>query len=140
MPREKQLGDYILYYDSHTPLDAHESGDRICAIFGYAADLESGRNEGLAEYILDSSLSLEDVIEAERKLGGKYLVFYKDAGDCFVFGDATCSIPIYYTPSQMTLFVQAIQCLSLEKTAFLPTKSCIISEKVATFLRQCPSI
>ena len=99
IPREQKIGDYYLYLDSYTPLDVCESGDRICAIFGYAVDLESHRSDSLAEYIINSSLSLQDVIEAEYRLGGKYLLIYKDSSECFILGDATCSIPIYYTLS-----------------------------------------
>ena len=100
MPREQKLNDYIIYTDSYTPLDICEREDRICAVFGYAADLKARKTERIAEQILTNSSSLQDVIDAEYHLGGKYFLLYKDASGCFICGDATCSVPIYYTTFQ----------------------------------------
>lgn len=90
------IGGYTLYTDSRTPLQYAELNGRELIIFGYAADVFSGQSKGLAEAVLKSTQSLDEVIEYERRLGGKYIIFYAENGKCFCIGDATCSIPMFY--------------------------------------------
>ncbi len=93
---KQYIGNYTLYTDGRTPLQYSENNGREIIIFGYAADVFSGQSEGIAETVLKSTKSLDEVIEYERKLGGKYIVFYAENSKCFCIGDATCSIPIFY--------------------------------------------
>lgn len=90
------FGRYILHTDSRTPLDYAKNGGRELIIFGYAVDVFSGQSEGLAETALKSTKNLADIIEYEKKFGGKYVVFYNENGECCCIGDATCSVPVFY--------------------------------------------
>mgnify|MGYP003301508977 CR=1 FL=1 len=90
------IGELIFYSDSRTPLQYSENNGREIIVFGYAANVFSGQSEGIAETVLKSTKSLDEVIEYEKKLGGKYVIFYAENGKCFCIGDATCSIPIFY--------------------------------------------
>ena len=91
------IGNYTLHTDSRTPLQYFEQVGREIIILGYAVDVFSGQREKLAENILKSSDNLADVIEYEKKLGGKYVIFYAENGRCYCIGDATCSVPVFYS-------------------------------------------
>lgn len=104
---KENIGRYILLADGQTPLQRADSGDRTVIIYGYAVDVFSGESENLAEELLMSSHSINDITERERKLGGKYLIFYADKNECFCLGDATCSVPLFYT-----LGLKGIKCCS----------------------------
>ena len=91
------IGCYTLYTDSRTPLQYSERGGRELIILGYAVDVFSGQRDNLAQAILDSTQNLSEVIEYEKKLGGKYVIFYAENGKCYCIGDATCSVPVFYS-------------------------------------------
>lgn len=91
------IGSYKLFTDSRTPLQQCEINCRKLVIYGYAVDVFNGQRENLAETILKSVKSFADVIEYEKRLGGKYAIFYSENGKCYCLGDATCSVPIFYT-------------------------------------------
>ena len=91
------IGCYILYTDGRTPLQYSEKDGRELIIFGYAIDVFNGQSDDLAKVILESTNSLDEVIEYEKKLGGKYIIFYAKNGKCYCLGDATCSVPVFYT-------------------------------------------
>ncbi len=91
------VGHYTLFTDNRTPLQQSKTDERELIIFGYAVDVFSGRREGLADDILKSTYSFADVIEYEKRLGGKYIIFYAENGKCYCLGDATCSIPVFYS-------------------------------------------
>ena len=91
------LGVCTLCTDNNTPVLSAEFKDRKLIIYGYAVDVFNGQHDNLAETILESAKSFDDVIEYEKRLGGKYVIFYAEGKDCYVLGDATCSVPIFYT-------------------------------------------
>lgn len=93
------IGGYKLCTDAKTPLDYYKKDNRELIIFGYAVDVFSGQSKDLAETILTNTDSFGDVIECEKKLGGKYIIFYSDETGAYCIGDATCSIPAFYTVS-----------------------------------------
>lgn len=90
------IGTYTLFTDNRTPLQSYKFNDREIIIYGYAADVFSGRSDDLAKVALKSSKNLEEIIEYEKRLGGKYVIFYKENGNCYCIGDATCSVPVFY--------------------------------------------
>lgn len=92
-----EFGNYNLIHDLSTPVQRAQSGDREIIIFGYAVDVFSGQSDNLAQTILESTASFADVIEYEKKLGGKYVIFYSENGKCYCLGDATCSVPVFYS-------------------------------------------
>lgn len=100
LPREYRFGKYTLQTDSRTPFVSACGEDRECAVFGLAVHVVSGRWEGLPEDMLHSTASLEDLIAYEAKLGGKYLILYREGEQYFLLGDATTSIPIFYNTSR----------------------------------------
>lgn len=114
------LDNYTIYTDRKTPLDVFSHGEKICAIFGYAIDLRENVSTNLAERILTTTTSLQDVIEAEYNLGGKYLLIYKDDTGCYMLGDATCSIPIYYTLKPNEFICTSIPNLIIENQHIVP--------------------
>lgn len=91
------IGSHTILIDKSTPLEQIETDRRELVIFGYAVDVFSGQSENLAETILKSTKSFTDVIEFEKRLGGKYVIFYAENGRCYCLGDATCSVPVFYT-------------------------------------------
>lgn len=92
-----RIGRYTVYTDINTHAQRSENNGRELIVFGYAVDVFSGQRDSLAETILNSSKNITDVIDYEKKLGGKYIIFYSENGNCYCIGDATCSIPIFYT-------------------------------------------
>lgn len=95
--RRREIGEYILHTDDRTPIDCAKKNGRELMIFGYAVDVFSGQSENLAESIIKEAKTFDEVVEYEKKLGGKYVVFYAEAEKCFVLGDATCSVPVFYS-------------------------------------------
>lgn len=96
LPQKYEFGKYIIYTDVQTPCDIVCFENRSCFLFGYAVDVISGEYEKLAQRMLTETKDLESFIEYEKRLGGKYLLIYKDDSGYYLLGDATCSIPIYY--------------------------------------------
>ncbi len=91
------IGGYTLYTDSRTLIDYAKLNSRELIIFGYAVDVFSGQREKLAETVLKLTDNFEEVINYEKKLGGKYVIFYEENGRCYCLGDATCSVPVFYS-------------------------------------------
>ncbi len=91
------IGNYIFCHDSRTPVDYYKNENRELLIYGYAVDVVSGQEDELSKKALESTSNISDVIEFESKLGGKYIVLYAENGRLYCIGDATCSVPIYYT-------------------------------------------
>lgn len=97
LKKSKSIDNFIIYTDTRTPLHCFEHNGRELIIFGYAVDVFSGQSDGLAETILGSAENLSQVIEYEKRLGGKYVIFYAENGKCYCIGDATCSVPVFYS-------------------------------------------
>lgn len=98
-PFEKScaIGGYNLLTDAKTPLDYYKKDNRELIIFGYAVDVFNGQSKNLAETILTNTNNFTEVIEQEKQLGGKYVIFYADENGVCCMGDATCSVPIFYS-------------------------------------------
>lgn len=91
-----EFGKYSIFADSRTPMDIAVLDDRQCIVFGYAVNVINSECDELARKILNKSNSVEDLVEFEKELGGKYIIFLKIEDEYFIQGDATCSIPIFY--------------------------------------------
>ncbi len=102
LPKKYVFGKFAVNADNRTPYSAYEADGRECAVFGYAVDVRDGNREGLPEHILRNSQSITDVVEYERNLGGKYLILYADKTGTYALGDATTSIPLYYSNGNLT--------------------------------------
>lgn len=97
LPVKKEFGKYTLYIDGNTPFSHAASTDAECAVFGLAANVVSGGGENIAEDIVAKCNSIDDVVEYERHLGGKYVLLFRYREQYYAQGDATCSIPIFYS-------------------------------------------
>ena len=92
----RKMGAYSVLTDSRTPWDSAESAERACAIYGYAVNVTTGERAGLAEKMHTACRTIQDIVAYEKQLGGKYVIFYRNAEGFFLLGDATCSVPVYY--------------------------------------------
>ena len=77
LPIRKVFGKYNVFVDKKTPYNFANRGEVSCAIFGYAINLITNKSENLVE---DISLfnEIDDVIEYEKNLGGKYIILFKN--------------------------------------------------------------
>lgn len=90
------INRFRLYTDTQTPLQKAKLNEREILIFGYATDVFNGEIRNLASEILLKTNSLDEVVEYESHLGGKYVIFYFERNNCYCIGDATCSVPVFY--------------------------------------------
>lgn len=97
LPKKYIFGKYFVYVDSRTPFVYASKNNRECAVFGYAVDVITGESDNLAEKLLSFSNSIDEIVTYEKRMGGKYLVLYRERNDCYALGDATCSIPVFYS-------------------------------------------
>ena len=96
LPAKRMFGKYTVFTDSNTGFSAAAEETTECVIFGLAADVVSGESDDIAEQIVKKCKSIEDVVEYEANLGGKYILLYRQGEQYYMQGDATCSIPIFY--------------------------------------------
>ncbi len=97
------FGNYQIKYCNTTPMMCAYSEGRELLIYGYAVDVLDGTSEILAEKMLSNTQTIDDVVDFEKHLGGKYLIFYKDGNGTYVIPDATASIPFCYTTEGIPL-------------------------------------
>ncbi len=97
LEKSNNICNFTLYTDAKTPLQHYEHSGRELIIFGYAVNVISGQSEGLAQTILAATENFSEVVEYEKNLGGKYVIFYAENGRCYCMGDATCSVPVFYS-------------------------------------------
>lgn len=105
LPQKYEFGKYTINADVRTPFESFEMDGRECVIFGYAVDVLNGERCDLPKKILEASVNIADVVEYEKRLGGKYIVLYRDDTDTYILGDATTSIPVYYSVGTESLVV-----------------------------------
>ncbi len=96
LKQKRNFGKYIMLTDSKTPILHAESENCECLIFGYAVNVFTGESEKLADQMLKQCSNIANVVEFEKSMGGKYIIFYRDGERYYIQGDATSSIPIFY--------------------------------------------
>ncbi len=97
LSRKEKFGKYTIFADEVTPISSATYGLAECAIFGMAVHVISGNDEGIAAEIVKKCKSIQDVIEYEARLGGKYILFFRMGDQYYLQCDATCSIPCFYS-------------------------------------------
>ena len=97
LPRRYAFGKYTLQTNDSTPYMSACLDDRECSIFGLAINVASEDTDNPAEVIAKTCHDISDVLEYEKNLGGKYIILYRNGGQYYLLGDATCSIPVSYT-------------------------------------------
>ena len=90
-----RVGDFSVYISSQTLYEIREEDNVTCLIIGVATCVSQDIN-GL-DWMWKHCDSIESFIEAEKCLGGKYILFLRIKEQYYVMGDATCSIPVFYT-------------------------------------------
>lgn len=96
LPIKKEFGKYTFYLDGNTPFAYATNGAIACAIYGLAVNVISGESDKIVDEIAETCTTVENVIEYEKYLGGKYILLFKSNEQYYLQGDATCSIPIFY--------------------------------------------
>ena len=115
LPNKKRFGQYYVQLDSRTPYIATENATCECAIFGLAVNVITGESEKLTEKVLSICANIQDVIEYEKQLGGKYIILYRNGEQYYIIGDATCSIPIFYSAGDDIICTSNCQYILNEK-------------------------
>ena len=90
-----RIGDFSVCMSEKTLYEFREEGDISCLIIGVATCL-SQDIEGM-EWLWRHCHNIESFVEAEKFLGGKYVLILRIKEQYYVMGDATCSIPVFYT-------------------------------------------
>ena len=92
-----------------TDIQYFENQEKAIAIIGFCIDShkEIERHHIPNEAISQDFTCIEDVYRWFDRFAGKYVVIYKDFDDIYVWGDATCSIPINYTVSGFDFFISS---------------------------------
>ncbi|MBR2897907.1 MAG: hypothetical protein IKC04_08540, partial [Oscillospiraceae bacterium] len=97
LPRHYRFGKYSLSVDAQTPYQSFKNQSCECALFGYAVNLLTAEYDSIPEKILKNCTNIDEVVKYESDLGGKYLIFYKNGENYYVLGDATSSVPVFYS-------------------------------------------
>ena len=90
-----RVGDFSICMSEKTLYEFREEGDVSCLIIGLATCVSQDMEA--MDWLWKHCHSIESFIEAEKFLGGKYVLFLRMKEQYYVMGDATCSIPIFYT-------------------------------------------
>lgn len=114
------FGEYQIKFCNTTPMMCAYSDGRELLIYGYAVDVRDGKIEMLADKILSVTKTIEDVVDYEMHLGGKYLIFYKDAYGMYAIPDATASIPFCYSTGECQLVCAPNSEFIANKLSILP--------------------
>ncbi|MBQ8783276.1 MAG: hypothetical protein IJZ57_05845 [Clostridia bacterium] len=91
------IGEMNLLVDDRTPLQHSELDRREIIIFGYAVNVITGESDNLAENMLKEVDDFQQAVDYEKNIGGKYIIFYREDERVYCMGDATCSVPVFYT-------------------------------------------
>ena len=90
-----RIGEFSVYMSAKTLYEIREEGDVSCLIIGLATCVS--KDISGMDWLWEHRYSIESFIEAEKFLGGKYVLLLRIKEQYYVMGDATCSIPVFYT-------------------------------------------
>lgn len=90
-----RVGDFSVCISEKTLYEFREKDDMSCLIIGSATCVSQDMEA--MDWLWKHCHSIESFIEAEKFLGGKYVLFLRMKEQYYVMGDATCSIPVFYT-------------------------------------------
>lgn len=97
LKHKHSFGKYTMLTDSRTPSSHASDDNRECTVFGYAVNVFTRESSRLADKIISCCSDISEVIEFEKSLGGKYLILYRCGEQYYFLGDATYSIPVFYS-------------------------------------------
>lgn len=90
-----EMGSYSVFLSPNTEYDFREKDDTFVLIIGVATCM--CEDVDAMEWLWKNRQSIETVINAEYYLGGKYILFVCIKDQYFIMGDATGSLPIFYS-------------------------------------------
>lgn len=90
-----RVGEFSICMSKKTRYEFREEGDVSCLIIGLATCVSE--EIGGINWVWKHNHDIESLVEAEKFLGGKYVLFLRIKEQYYVMGDATCSIPVFYT-------------------------------------------
>lgn len=93
-----QVGDYSVNLSPQTIFDLKEDIDISCLIIGLATCVINDMSA--IDWLWENCCDFNRVIEAEKYLGGKYVLFIRNKDSYYIMGDATCSLPIFYLKNE----------------------------------------
>ncbi len=96
LQNEHSFDRYKIYTDSETSFSYATEGAFECAVFGLCMNVITGEDENIPRLILQNCKNINETVDYEKQLGGKYILLFKDDTGCYILGDATCSIPVFY--------------------------------------------
>ena len=91
------FGSYAILTDGRTPIQTAQSSDFSVFVFGYAVNVHTGSADNLAEELISNVKTPKELIEREKKLGGKYIIIFQFQHNYGCICDATSSLPLFYT-------------------------------------------
>ena len=102
LPKEDEryirIGDYFVCMSAKTRYEIREDGEVSCLVIGLATCVS--QDIGGIDWLWEHRHSIESFVEAETFLGGKYVLFLRIKEQYYVMGDATCSVPVFYTGNE----------------------------------------
>lgn len=93
-----RVGEFSVCMSEKTLYEFREQGDVACLIVGLATCVSE--EIGGMDWLWKHCHNLESFVKAEKFLGGKYVLFLRIKEQYYVMGDATCSIPVFYTNNE----------------------------------------
>ncbi|SCI79021.1 Uncharacterised protein [uncultured Clostridium sp.] len=87
---------------SHTPrtqVIVAESDKGAVAVIGLCVDAHGEmRRTEIPHYLLKEGVQgIQVLLKATKRLAGSYVILFFGEAGCFAVGDATCSVPVYYS-------------------------------------------
>lgn len=94
--------DLTLYHTSHTQVFQKQDGESEITIIGVCIDALGELDEnGILELLLQACPNgIEAVYQQSDRLAGKFLVCVQHKNCRYLFGDATGTLPLYYTTEE----------------------------------------
>lgn len=93
-----RVGEFSVCMSEKTLYEFREEGDVSCLIIGLATCVSE--EIGGMDWLWKHCHNIESFVEAEKFLGGKYVLFLRMKEQYYVMGDATCSIPVFYVKDE----------------------------------------
>lgn len=83
-----------MYINNKSHFECREDSEVSVVIIGIAEYLNG--DESALDWLWKHNQSIESIVDAERYLGGKYVLFVRISESYYILGNATCSIPVFY--------------------------------------------
>lgn len=95
LPIAVRFGGYVLRTSRQTSILRSERLTRTIVVIGTCFDSRSELSD-VSAHLLDNSTNLQELLELERHLAGKYVILYTENDRLYILGDATGSMQVVY--------------------------------------------